>query len=87
MVHRQDHMGLGRLSSHDLSAILLGAMRGSCVVKGSQTPLAGRVRGCRAAAQRKHCQREVVAGNEGQVYELTPIRTGSRPPQQGRELL
>ena len=86
-VHRQDHMGLGRLSSHDLSAILLGAMRASWVVKGSQTPVAGRVRGCRAATQREHCQTEVVVGNEGQLSELTQISTGSRPPHQGRELL
>lgn len=43
---RPDHIGAGTSDqSKGLSAILLGAWRGSWVGKGSQAPLAARVRG------------------------------------------
>lgn len=56
---RQDHTGAWTsVQSNGLSAILLGARRGSWVVKGSQVTLAGSVRGWPPEAQRKHCQQK-----------------------------
>lgn len=70
--------------SNGLSAILLGAIKDSWVVKGSQVPLAGRVRVWPRCGTEEDCQRaEVVVGTEG----LISIRTGSGPPHQGKELL
>lgn len=71
-LHRQDDTGAwASAQSNGLNAILLGAMRGGWVVKDSQTPLAGRVRGWPHGSIE-----EAVVGKGGQLSGPRRFRTG-----------